>query len=104
MEESIEQNKAIETEHVGRKKLGGYRTMPFIIANEAFEKVANVGLHVNMILYLLSEYHADPSTAAIIIFLWNAGSNFMPLFGAFLSDSCLGRYRVIAWGTIIDLL
>lgn len=104
MEETIEQNKAIETEQVVRKKLGGYRTMPFIIANEAFEKVANVGLHVNMILYLLNEYHADPSTAAIIIFLWNAGSNFMPLFGAFLSDSCLGRFRVIAWGTIIDLI
>jgi len=57
-----------------------------------------------MVLYLLNEYHADPSTAAIIIFLWNAGSNFMPLFGAFLSDSCLGRFRVIAWGTIIDLI
>ncbi|KEH21351.1 putative proton-dependent oligopeptide transporter family, major facilitator superfamily [Medicago truncatula] len=101
MEMSMEQNK--DTEHVERKK-GGYRTMPFIIANETFEKVANVGLHVNMVLYLLNEYHAEPSTAAIIIFLWNAGSNFMPLFGALLSDSCLGRFRVIAWGTIIDLL
>ncbi|XP_012572116.1 protein NRT1/ PTR FAMILY 1.2-like isoform X2 [Cicer arietinum] len=95
---SMEQNK--DTEQV----VGGYRTMPFIIANETFEKVANVGLHVNMILYLLNEYHVDPSTAAIIIFLWNAGSNFMPLFGAFLSDSCFGRFRVIAWATIIDLL
>jgi hypothetical protein len=34
MEESIEQNKAIETEQVVRKKLGGYRTMPFIIGDD----------------------------------------------------------------------
>ncbi|XP_058732280.1 protein NRT1/ PTR FAMILY 1.2-like isoform X1 [Vicia villosa] len=98
----MEQNK--DKEQVVNKKLGGYRTMPFIIANETFEKVATVGLHVNMILYLLNEYQLEPSTAAIIIFLWNAVSNFMPLFGAFLSDSCLGRFRVIACGTIIDLL
>ncbi|KAE9607554.1 hypothetical protein Lal_00026590 [Lupinus albus] len=101
MEISMEQKKP--TQQVTRKK-GGLRTMPFIIANETFEKVANVGLHINMILYLLNEYHLEPSTAAIVIFLWNAFSNFMPIFGAFLSDSCLGRFRVIAWGTIIDLL
>ena len=42
-----------------------------LLANETFEKVANVGLHVNMILYLLQEYHFDPATPAIVIFLWN---------------------------------
>ncbi|KAK7319979.1 hypothetical protein RJT34_04708 [Clitoria ternatea] len=101
MEVPMEQKKA--TEVVVRKK-GGYRTMPFIIANETFEKVANVGLHVNMILYLLNEYHLNPPTAAIVVFLWNALSYFMPIFGAFLSDSWLGRFRVIAWGTVIDLV
>ncbi|XP_047168666.1 protein NRT1/ PTR FAMILY 1.2-like [Vigna umbellata] len=118
MEMPIEQKKA--TPKVERKK-GGFRTMPFIIgdddaflyhgydselvlANETFEKVANVGLHVNMILYLLQEYNFDPATAAIIVFLWNAISNFIPMFGAFLSDSWLGRFRVIALGTIIDLV
>ncbi|CAL0331029.1 unnamed protein product [Lupinus luteus] len=101
MEISMEQKKA--TQEVTRKK-GGLRTMPFIIANETFEKVANIGLHINMILYLLNEYHLEPSTAAIVIFLWNAFSNFMPIFGAFISDSCLGRFRVIAWGTVIELL
>lgn len=74
------------------------------LANETFEKVANVGLHVNMILYLLQEYHFDPATGAIIIFLWNALSNFFPIFGAFLSDSWLGRFRVIALGIVIDLV
>jgi len=57
-----------------------------------------------MILYLLQEYNFDPATGAIIVFLWNAISNFVPIFGAFLSDSWFGRYRVIALGTIIDLV
>ncbi|CAL0312493.1 unnamed protein product [Lupinus luteus] len=100
MEISREQEKA--TENVTKK--GGFKTLPFIIANESFEKVANLGLHVNMILYLLYEYHFDPSTAAIILFLWFAASNFMPFFGAFLSDSWLGRFRVIAWGSVVALL
>ncbi|XP_022638762.1 protein NRT1/ PTR FAMILY 1.2-like [Vigna radiata var. radiata] len=100
MEMSIEQKKA--TPKVERKK-GGFRTLPFIIANETFERVANVGLHVNMILYLLQEYNFDPATGAIVVFLWNAVSNCIPMFGAFLSDSGLGRFRVIALGTIIDL-
>ncbi|CAJ1936991.1 unnamed protein product [Sphenostylis stenocarpa] len=102
MEMSMEQKKA--TQQLGKKKKGGFRTMPFIIANETFEKVANVGLHVNMILYLLQEYNFDPATGAIVIFLWNAMSNFLPIFGAFLSDSWLGRFRVIALGTVIDLV
>ncbi|KAF1872635.1 hypothetical protein Lal_00016472 [Lupinus albus] len=125
MEISKEQEKATKN---STKNKGGFKTLPFIIdkciefnfhtlirlpfltlfvllsANESFEKVANLGLHVNMILYLLYEYHFDPSTAAIILFLWFAASNFMPFFGAFLSDSCLGRFRVIAWGSVIALL
>ncbi|KAL2342536.1 hypothetical protein Fmac_003821 [Flemingia macrophylla] len=97
----MEQKKA--TGVVERKK-GGYRTIPLIIANETFEKVAMVGLRVNMILYLLQEYHFDPATGAIVIFLWNALTNFLPIFCAFLSDSWLGRFRVIAFGTLIHLL
>ncbi|KAI4347099.1 hypothetical protein L6164_007948 [Bauhinia variegata] len=100
MEISMEQKKA--TQEATSKK-GGFRTMPFIIANESFEKVANVGLHVNMIMYLTNEYHYDPATATIILFLWSALSNFMPVMGAFLSDSYMGRFQVISWGLIIDL-
>ncbi|KAI9128839.1 hypothetical protein K1719_000322 [Acacia pycnantha] len=85
-------------------KKGGLITMPFIIANEALDKVANVGLSVNMITYLMQDYHYDPASAAIIINMWNAVSYFMTIFGAFLSDSYLGRYRVISIAIIFELL
>ncbi|KAK9269222.1 hypothetical protein L1049_000992 [Liquidambar formosana] len=93
-----------KTTQQGTSQKGGLRTMPFIIANESFEKVASVGLHANMILYLISQYHFDSATGASILFLWAAISNFMPILGAFLADSYLGRFRVIGLGTVITLL
>lgn len=75
-----------------------------IVANESFERVASVGLRANMILYLRNEYHLSIVTGANIMFLWGAISNFMPTLGAFLSDSYLGRFRVIAVGLIISLV
>lgn len=83
---------------------GGIRTMPFIIANEALLRVATVGLHVSMILYLTYEYHFDNATGTSILLAWGAVSSFMPIFGAFLSDSYLGRFVLIAYGSIITLI
>lgn len=46
----------------------------------------------------------DVVRATTVLFLWNAIANFMPILGAFLSDSYLGRFRVIALGTIVTLI
>ncbi|KAL5729149.1 hypothetical protein ACHQM5_002138 [Ranunculus cassubicifolius] len=86
------------------KKKGGFRTMPFIIANEAFERVASYGLLPNMILYLMRGYNMDLATGTSVLSLWSAATNFLPLVGAFLSDSYLGRYRTITLGSVASLL
>ncbi|OVA18714.1 Proton-dependent oligopeptide transporter family [Macleaya cordata] len=83
---------------------GGLKTMPFIIGNEAFEKVATYGIQPNMILYLMNSYHMDNATGTSILLMWSATSNFMPILGAFISDAYLGRYPVIAFGSISSLL
>ncbi|XP_030541744.1 protein NRT1/ PTR FAMILY 1.2-like [Rhodamnia argentea] len=99
----IASDKAREAKQVTSKK-GGLKTIPFIIANEILEKVAGYGLLPNMILYLIYEYRFDAASGANVLFLWLAITNFMPTLGAFLSDSCLGRFRVIGFGSIISLL
>uniref|UniRef100_A0A2N9HND9 Major facilitator superfamily (MFS) profile domain-containing protein n=1 Tax=Fagus sylvatica TaxID=28930 RepID=A0A2N9HND9_FAGSY len=78
--------------------------MPFIIVNESFEKVASYGLMPNMIFYLMEGYQMQVVSATNILFLWSATSNTMAIFGAFLSDSYLGRFRVISLGSISSLL
>ncbi|XVF63467.1 hypothetical protein PTKIN_Ptkin09bG0089000 [Pterospermum kingtungense] len=91
-------------QQVTSNKKGGLKTMPFVISNETFEKVAGIGLQANMILYLTTQYHMSNATGANVLFIWSAASNFMPILGAFLSDSFLGRFRVIALGTVFSLL
>ncbi|XP_042496954.1 protein NRT1/ PTR FAMILY 1.1-like isoform X2 [Macadamia integrifolia] len=83
---------------------GGFRTMPFIIVNESFEKVASYGLMPNMIFYLMKEYNLNAATGTTILLLWSATSNAFAIVGAFLSDSYLGRFRVIVLGSISSLL
>ncbi|XXG48039.1 hypothetical protein AAC387_Pa02g2582 [Persea americana] len=83
---------------------GGIRTMPFIIGNEAFQFIGGLGLAINMIVYLRSEYHMGTAPATTFLFLWNAVGNFLPLLGAFISDSYLGRFQSIAWGSIANLI
>ncbi|XP_042486557.1 protein NRT1/ PTR FAMILY 1.2-like [Macadamia integrifolia] len=89
---------------ISTMRKGGLRTMPFIILNESFEKVASYGLMPNMIFYLMKDYHLDAATGTTILLLWSATSNALAMVGAFLSDSCLGRFRVIALGSFSSLL
>ncbi|CAN1215574.1 Protein NRT1/ PTR FAMILY 1.2 [Linum perenne] len=91
-------------DEIETRKQGGLITMPFIIGNEAFEKVASYGVAPNMIMYLMKDYKMGVAKAANILFLWSAVTNFMPLFGAFLSDSFLGRYLTITIGSFFTLL
>ncbi|XP_058192498.1 protein NRT1/ PTR FAMILY 1.2-like [Rhododendron vialii] len=87
-----------------RRQKGGLITMPFILANEALEKVATYGLLPNMILYLMGDYHIGITQGTNLLFFWSAATNFSPLVGAFISDSYLGRFLTIGLGSIFSLL
>lgn len=74
-----------------------------VTANEAFERVASIGLQSNMIMYLTREYNLEATTAAYILFVWSAVSNLMPVLGAFVADSYAGRYRMVGFGSVATL-
>lgn len=76
----------------------------YIAANESFERVASFGLIPNMIVYLMTEYNLGLTKGNNILYLWAAASNFMPILGAFLSDSYLGRFLTIGLGSIVSVL
>lgn len=73
-------------------------------ANESFEKVASYGLLPNMILYLMKDYNLGFAKGNNVLFFWSAATNFMPLLGAFLADSYLGRFLTIGFGSIASFL
>ncbi|XP_008445024.2 protein NRT1/ PTR FAMILY 1.2-like isoform X2 [Cucumis melo] len=83
---------------------GGVRTLPFIIANGALEKLASQGLSPSMILYLTQVYGMKSAQASNVIFLWSAASNFTPIICAFLADSYFGRFPMVAAGSIFSFL
>ncbi|CAJ2674823.1 unnamed protein product [Trifolium pratense] len=83
---------------------GGFRTMPFIIVNECLEKVASYGIMPNMILYLINDYNMAVAKATNVLYTWSAMSNILSIFGAFFSDSYLGRFNVIFIGSFSSLL
>ncbi|XVE88868.1 hypothetical protein DITRI_Ditri19aG0103300 [Diplodiscus trichospermus] len=103
MEDCSEQREVSHQETPRRQK-GGLVTMPFIIANESFEKVASYGLVPNMILYLIKDYHMGVAKGTNILFFWQAATNFTPILGAFVADSYLGRFLTIGLGSICSLL
>ncbi|KAK7384985.1 hypothetical protein VNO78_30690 [Psophocarpus tetragonolobus] len=86
------------------KQKGGMRTLPFILANQGFENMASLGIMPNMILYLTREYNMDVAVATNVMLLWSAATSFMPIIGAFLADSYVGRYPTIAFGSVVSLL
>ncbi|KAG6788962.1 hypothetical protein POTOM_005040 [Populus tomentosa] len=114
MEEPLSSQGEMAHQHTATKhSKGGLITMPFIIgtfsgesdeANEAFEKVASYGLIPNMILYLMRDYSVGVAKGTNILFFWTAGTNFMPILGALISDSYLGRFLTIGLGSISSLL
>ncbi|XP_049393294.1 protein NRT1/ PTR FAMILY 1.1-like, partial [Solanum stenotomum] len=86
------------------RKKGGLITMPFIIANEALESVASYGLLPNMTFYLMRDYRMDVTTTQNLLFFWSAATNFLPIVGAVVADSYLGRFLTIGLGSIFSFL
>ncbi|CAN0891092.1 Protein NRT1/ PTR FAMILY 1.2 [Linum grandiflorum] len=88
--------------HVARRK-GGWRTLPFIIANEVLEKVASVGLVPVCLDYLVREYYIGVGGVLKFNLLAGATSYLTPIVGALASNSC-SKFRVIAVGSAITLV
>ncbi|KAK1278167.1 putative nitrite transporter [Acorus gramineus] len=84
-----------------KRKLGGAKTMPFILANEACDKFAAVGFHANMITYLTQQLHMPLVQASNTLTNFSGTSSLTPIIGALIADSFAGRFWTITIGSII---
>ncbi|WMV22325.1 hypothetical protein MTR67_015710 [Solanum verrucosum] len=73
------------------------RSSPIPIkTNEALENVASYGVLPNMTNYLMREYRMGFTTTQNLLFFWSAATNFLPIVGAVVADSYLGRFPLLA--------
>lgn len=79
-----------------KAKTGNWKAFPFILGNEACERLAYYGINTNMVVYLKSQLHQGNATASVNVTNWSGTCYITPLIGAFLADAYLGRYWTIA--------
>ncbi|KAK8928910.1 putative nitrite transporter [Platanthera zijinensis] len=87
-----------------QKKLGGLKTLPFILSNELCDRFAGAGFNANMINYLMNQLHMPLIESTKTLNNFAATSSLTPIVGALIADSFAGRFWTITTGSIFYLL
>ncbi|MFS7952095.1 putative proton-dependent oligopeptide transporter family, PTR2 family proton/oligopeptide symporter [Helianthus anomalus] len=87
-----------------KKKTGGWKASPFIIANEAAERLSAFTVSASLVLYLTKEMKESLPDAATHVSDWVGATYLLMLLGAFLADAYLGRYLTVILSSAVYLV
>ncbi|XP_057952591.1 protein NRT1/ PTR FAMILY 2.8 [Malania oleifera] len=86
------------------RQAGGWKAIKYILGNESFEKLASMSLIANLTVYLNTQYNMGGMLLVNVVNIWSGCSNIAPLAGAFISDTYLGRFQTLLFGSIASFL
>ncbi|KAF0919316.1 hypothetical protein E2562_029166 [Oryza meyeriana var. granulata] len=74
---------------------GGWPAALFLIAVEFLERIGFNGVLGNLIMYLTGPLGLSTAAAAAGVNAWGGTAFMMPLLGALVADSWIGRYQAV---------
>ncbi|KAJ4967311.1 hypothetical protein NE237_019160 [Protea cynaroides] len=89
---------------VSRSETGRWRSSVFIIGVEIAERFSYFGISSNLITYLAGPLQQSTVTAAVNVNTWSGVAYMLPLFGAFIADGYVGRYRMVFFASVLYIL
>ncbi|KAK9743272.1 hypothetical protein RND81_03G228000 [Saponaria officinalis] len=87
-----------------RSKTGRWRSAAFIIGVEMAERIAFYGIQANLINFLTEQLRQSTATAAANVNAWAGVATLLPVLGAVIADSFLGKYSTVIAASILYIL
>ncbi|KAJ0470969.1 putative proton-dependent oligopeptide transporter family, major facilitator superfamily [Helianthus annuus] len=85
-------------------KTGKWRACAFLVAYEAFERMAFYAVASNLVVYLTKELREDNVASVRNVNNWSGAVWMTPILGAYIADSYLGRFWTFTLSSIIYVL